>query len=62
MSPDVQLDCEPWGHLDHDDGHCSCRSSDRTAAYVHELALMPRELMMPPSDGGGGGGGDGSFH
>ena len=25
--------------------------------YVHELALMPRELVMPPSDGAGGGGG-----
>ena len=22
--------------------------------HVHELALMPRELVMPPSDGGGG--------
>ena len=32
-SPDVQLNCEPWGHMDHSDGHCSCRSSDRTAAY-----------------------------
>ena len=53
VSPDVQLDCEPWGHMDHDDGHCYCRSSNRTAAYVHELALMSRELMMPPSDGGG---------
>ena len=54
VSPDVQLDCEPRGHVDHSDGHCSCRSSDRTAAYVHELALMSRELRMPPSDGGGG--------
>ena len=55
VSPDVQLDCEPWGHMDHSEGHCSCRSSDRTAAYVHELALMSREVGMPPSDGGGGG-------
>ena len=55
VSPDVLPDCEPWGHMDHDDGHCSCQSSDRMAAYVHELALMPRELMIPPSDGGGGG-------
>ena len=31
MSPNVQLDCEPWGHMDHIDGQCSCRSSDRTA-------------------------------
>ena len=55
VSPDVQLDCEPWGHMDHSNGHCSCQSSDRMAAYVHELALMPRELVIPPSDGGGGG-------
>ena len=52
----VQLDCEPWGHMDHSEGHCSCQSSDRTASYVHELALMSREVGMPPSDGGGGGG------
>ena len=54
VSPDVQLDCEPWGHMDHGDGHCSGRSSDRTAAYVHELALMSWEVGMPPSDGGVG--------
>ena len=34
MSPNVQL---------YSDAHCLCLSSDRTAAYVHELALMPRE-------------------
>ena len=57
ISPDVQLDYEPWGHMDHSDGHCSCRSSDHTAAYVHELALMSRDLGVPSSDGGRGGGG-----
>ena len=25
ISPDVQLDYEPWGHMDHNDGHCYCR-------------------------------------
>ena len=45
--------------IDLSDGHCSCRSSDRTAVYVHELALLSREWGMPPSDGGGG---DDSFH
>ena len=55
MSPDVRLDCESWRHMEHNDGHCSCRSSDRTAAYVHELALMPQEFVMPSSEGGGGG-------
>ena len=54
VSPDVQLDYEPWGHMDHSDGHCYCRSSDGTAAYVHELALMSRDLGAPSSDGGRG--------
>ena len=45
MSPDVHLACEPWGHVDHRDGHCDCLSSDRMAAYVHDLALMPRECL-----------------
>ena len=60
VSPDVQLDCEPWGHMNHSEGHC--RSSDRTAAYVHELALMSLEVGMPPSDGAGGGGSNDLFH
>ena len=30
MSPDARLDCEPWGHMEHNDGHCSCRSSGGT--------------------------------
>ena len=36
--------------MDHSEEHCSCRSSDRMAAYVrrNELALMSWE------DGGGG--------
>ena len=37
-----------WGHMDHSDEHCFCQSSDRTAApYVHELALMLRDLGAP---------------
>ena len=51
MSPNVQLYSEPWGHVDHSDAHCVCLSSDRTAAYVHELALMPRE-PFPSSEVG----------
>ena len=46
VSPNVQLDSEPWGHMDHSDGHCFCLSSDRTAAYVHDLAFTPREGWM----------------
>ena len=45
VSPDVHLYCEPWGYVDHRDGHCDCLSSDRTAAYVHDLALMPRKCL-----------------
>ena len=29
MSPDVQLSCEPWGHMDHTGAGCECCSSDR---------------------------------
>ena len=45
VSPNVQLYCEPWGHVDHINVNCDCLSSDRTAAYVHDLALMPRECL-----------------
>ena len=51
ISPYVQLDCEPWGHMDHSDGQCSCRFSDRTTAYVHELSLMSWDLAVPSSSG-----------
>ena len=45
VSPDVYLYCEPWGHVDHRDGNCDCLSSDQTAVYVHDLALMPWECL-----------------
>ena len=45
VSPNVQLYSEPWGHVDHSDVNCACLSSDRKAAYVHDLALMPRESL-----------------
>ena len=45
VSPNVQLYSEPWGHMDHSDVNCACLSSDRTAAYVHDLVLMPRERL-----------------
>ena len=51
VSPNVQLDCEPWGHIDHSDGHFSSRSSNRTAAYIHDLAFIPRESVMSSSEG-----------
>ena len=46
VSPDVQLSCEPWGHVDHHGGGCECLSSDRTGAYVHSLSLIPRESLV----------------
>ena len=49
VSPDVQLYSEPWGHVNHSDVNCACLSSDRMAAYVHDLALMPRE-RLPASE------------
>ena len=45
VSPNVQLYSEPWGYVNHSDVNCACLSSDRTAAYVHDLALMPRERL-----------------
>ena len=49
--PNVHLDYEPWGHMDHEDEHCCCQSSDRTAAYVHDLAINGRELVNSPETG-----------
>ena len=40
VSPNVNLACEPWGHMNHGDGDCECLSLDQTGAYVHELALV----------------------
>ena len=51
VSPNEQLYSEPWGHIDHSDAHCLCLSSDRTAAYVHYLAFMPRESFMSSTEG-----------
>ena len=45
VSPNVQLYSELWGHVDYSYVNCACLSSDRTAAYVHDLALMPRESL-----------------
>ena len=50
VSPNVQLYCEPWGHVDHCYVHCDCLSSDRTAAYVHGLALMPTGLPVSEAE------------
>ena len=39
MSPNVQLNFEPWGHDNHEDVDCECQASDRMAAYVHDLTV-----------------------
>ena len=31
--------------MNHSDWNCECLSSDRTGAYIHDLALMPRECL-----------------
>ena len=51
VSPNVHLDYEPWGHMDHEDEHCCCQSSDRTSAYVHDLTIDGRELVHSPDAG-----------
>ena len=51
VSPNVHLYSEPWGHVDNSYAHCVCLSSDRTAACVHDLALMHRE-HLPASEVG----------
>ena len=43
LSPNVSLDCEPWGHMDHNGEGCECLSSDSTGAYVHDLSLAAYE-------------------
>ena len=39
MSPNVQLNSEPWGHDNNEEVPCECQTSDRTAAYVHDLTV-----------------------
>ena len=51
MSPNVQLNFEPWGHDDHEDVDCECQASDRTAAYVHDLTVNRRGPVHSPDLG-----------
>ena len=43
-SPNVQLNDNPWGHVEHCDANCTCLVSDRMGAYVHCLLPMPGTL------------------
>ena len=47
VPPNVQLSCEPWGHINHEDHDCIYLSSDRTGFYIYKLslALPSRDLV-----------------
>ena len=45
VSPNVHLQCEPWGHVNHEDIDCDCQTSDRTTAYVHYLTVNGQGLV-----------------
>ena len=49
--PSVHLQCEPWGHINHEDIGCDCQTSDHTAAYVHDLTVNGRRLVHSPDAG-----------
>ena len=51
ISPNVHLHCEPWGHINHEDINCGCQSSDRTAAYVHDLTVNGWGCFHSPDAG-----------
>ena len=49
VSPNVHLQYEPWGHINYEDIDCDCQTSDRTAAYVHDL--IDGDLFIPLTRG-----------
>ena len=51
VSPNLHLQCEPWGHINHEDVDCECQTSDRMAAYVHDLTINGRRLVCSPDAG-----------
>ena len=52
VSPNVQLPDEPCrGHNNHEDVDCGCQTSDRTAAYVHDLTVNGRGSVHPSDTG-----------
>ena len=51
VSPNVHLQCEPWGHNNHEDVDCECQTSDRTVAYVHDLTINGRGFVHSPDAG-----------
>ena len=51
MSPNEQLNSEPWGHDNHEDVDCECQASDRMAAYVHDLTVNRQGPVDSPDAG-----------
>ena len=51
VAPNITLACELWGHMHHDNGSCECLSSDRTGAYLHELALATSSRYLVSDSG-----------
>ena len=51
ISPNVQLQFEPWGHHNHEDINYKCQTSDRTAAYVYDLTVNERGSVHSPDVG-----------
>ena len=51
VSPNVHLPDELWGHNNHEDADCGCQTSDRTAAYVHDLTVNGRGSVHPSDTG-----------
>ena len=47
-SPDVQLQDDPWGHVEHCDANCGCLNSDRTDSYIHSLLPRPETSCSTP--------------
>ena len=50
-SPDVQLQDDPWGHVEHCDANCACLNSDRMDLYIHSLLPRPETSDSTPRNG-----------
>ena len=47
-SPDVQLQDDPWGHVELCDANCACLNSDQTDSYIHSLLPRPNTSDLTP--------------
>ena len=48
LSPNVILDCEPSGHVDHNGEGCECLSSDSTGAFMFMTCRLLPVSGIPP--------------